>query len=45
MFEEVEYLVFLRDITDCDVEMTDFDVPRRIMTGVEVNAIAGPSRA
>ena len=44
MFEEVEYLV-PPDITDCDVEMTDFDVPRRIMTGVEVNAIAGPSRA
>ena len=47
MFEEIEYLMAPPDITDRDVEMTDLDVPRprRILTGIEVNAIAGPSRA
>ena len=48
MFEEIEYLVPPTDITDRDVEMTesqaDAQVPRRVQTGVEINAIAGPSR-
>ena len=47
MFEEIEYLVPPTDITDHrDVEMTELDVPiRRVQTGIEINAIAGPSRA
>ena len=47
MFEEIEYLVPPTDITDHrDVEMTESDVPiRRVQTGIEINAIAGPSRA
>jgi E3 ubiquitin-protein ligase SHPRH len=47
MFEEIEYLVPPTDITDRDVEMTESDVqvPRRVQTGIEINAIAGPSRA
>ena len=47
MFEEIEYLVPAPgDITDRDVEMTESDVPtRRVQTGIEINAIAGPSRA
>ena len=44
MFEEVEYLV-PPHVADRDVEMMDFEVPRRIMTGIEVNAVAGPSRS
>ena len=45
MFEEVEYLVPPTDLTDRDVEMTEFDVPKRhVQTGIEINAIAGPSR-
>ena len=46
MFEEIEYLLPPpTDITaNCDVKMTD-DVPRRVFTGIEINAIAGPSRA
>jgi len=44
MFEEIEYLVPPTDITVCDVEMTDFNVPRHILRGIEINAIAGPSR-
>lgn len=45
MFEEIEYLVSPTDITDRDVEMTESDVPRCVPTGIEINAIAGPSRA
>ena len=47
MFEEIEYLVPPTNITDHrDVEMTtEPDVPRRVQTGTEINAIAGPSRA
>ena len=46
MFEEIEYLLPPpTDITaNCDVEMND-DVSRRVITGIEINAIAGPSRA
>jgi len=44
MFEEIEYLLPPTNITaDCDVEMTDGG-PRRVLTGIEINAIAGPSR-
>jgi hypothetical protein len=49
MFEEIEYLVPPTDITDRDVEMIESDVPRCVQrcvqTGIEINAIAGPSRA
>jgi E3 ubiquitin-protein ligase SHPRH len=45
MFEEIEYLVPPTDITDRDVEMMESDVPRCVQTGIEINAIAGPSRA
>ena len=45
MFEEIEYLVPPTDITDRDVEMIESDVPRYVQTGIEINAIAGPSRA
>jgi E3 ubiquitin-protein ligase SHPRH len=45
MFEEIEFLVPPTDITDRDVEMTESDFPRRLQKGVEINAIAGPSRA
>ena len=44
MFEEIEYLVPPTDITDRDVEMTVSDASNRIQTGIEINAIAGPSR-
>jgi E3 ubiquitin-protein ligase SHPRH len=46
MFEEIEYLVPPTDIADrdLDVEMTETNVPRRVLTGIEINAIAGPSR-
>ena len=45
MFEEIEYLVPPTDITDRDVEMTESDVPRCVQRGIEINAIAGPSRS
>lgn len=47
MFEEIEYLLPPpADITDRDVEMTGSDVPRcRVQTGIEINAVAGPSRS
>ena len=45
MFEDIEYLVPPTDITDRDVEMTESVVPSRVQTGIEINAIAGPSRA
>jgi len=47
MFEEIEYLVPPTDIMDRDVEMTattTTTITRRILTGIEINAIAGPSR-
>ena len=44
MFEEIEYLLPPSNITDRDVQMTESDVPRRAQTGIEINAIAGPSR-
>lgn len=44
MFEEIEFLVPPTDVTDRDVEMMESDAPRRVQTGIEINAIAGPSR-
>ena len=45
MFEEIEYLVPTDTADIVEMSETTASVPtRRVLTGIEVNAIAGPSR-